>query len=216
MRKDRFNLMNKIIQGFLLAVMLVVLTACGSNDDAKKNNEGETSKQPMATMAPDMNLGDFEAVNQDEDAITKADLDGEWSVVNFIFTNCTTVCLPMTRNMAYLQGELDEAGLNDVNLVSFTVDPERDTPEVLQEYGDSYGANYDNWDFLTGYDFDTVKQFSEEHFKSPLMEAPEGEDQITHTVSFFVINPDGEIIHRFNGQEQDEMDKLKDYLAENK
>lgn len=208
--------MKKIIQGFLLAIVLVVLAACGGNDNAQTNNEGETSKQPMATMAPDMNLGEFESVNQAEEAVTKADLDGEWSVINFVFTNCTTVCLPMTRNMAYLQGELDEADLNDVNLVSFTVDPERDTPEVLQEYGDSYGANYDNWDFLTGYDFETIKEFSEEHFKSPLMEAPEGDDQITHTVSFFVINPDGEIINRFNGQEQDEMDKLVDYLAENK
>ncbi|HLR42390.1 MAG TPA: SCO family protein [Pseudogracilibacillus sp.] len=208
--------MKKIIQGSLLAIVLIVLAACGSNDDAQTNNEGETSKQPMATMAPDMNLGDFEAVNQDEEAITKADLDGEWSVINFVFTNCTTICLPMTRNMAYLQGELDEADLNDVNLVSFTVDPERDTPEVLQEYGDSYGANYDNWDFLTGYDFETIKEFSEEHFKSPLMEAPEDDDQITHTVSFFVINPDGEIINRYKGNEQDEIDKLVDYLAENK
>src|SRR5699024_11744993 len=119
--------------------------------------------------------------------------------------NCTTICLPMTRNMAYLQGELDEADLNDVNLVSFTVDPERDTPEVLQEYGDSYGANYDNWDFLTGYYFETIKEFSEEHFKSTLMEAPEDDDQITHTVSLFVINPDDEFISRYTCTEQVEI-----------
>jgi len=48
------------------------------------------------------------------------------------------------------------------------------------------------------------------------MEAPEGNDQITHTVSFFVINPDGEIINRYKGDEQDEIDKLVDYLSENK
>lgn len=208
--------MKKIIQGFLIATLFLLLAACGNNEGQDANNEGETSKQPMATMAPDMNLGDFEAVNQDEEAFTKADLDGEWSVINFIFTNCTTVCLPMTRNMAYLQQELDEAGLNDVKLVSFTVDPERDTPEVLKEYGDSYGANYDNWTFLTGYDFETIKNYSEEHFKSPLLEAPEDDDQITHTVSFFITNPEGEIVQRFKGDLQDEMDNLVDYLAENK
>src|SRR5699024_5128054 len=69
---------------------------------------------------------DFTFTNQDGEKVSKSDLEGEFWVADFIFTNCTTVCPPMTSNMANLQDQLKEAGLEDVRLVSFSVDPERD------------------------------------------------------------------------------------------
>src|SRR5699024_8768975 len=144
--------MKKLLQLFLLSTVFVIV-AC-SNDDTNINND-ESSQHEMETTSISDEVEPFEALNQNEENVTLNDFDGEWWVANFVFTNCTTVCPPMTRNMKILQDELEEAGLNDVQLVSFSVDPERDTTDVLKEYGDNHGANYDNWNFLTGYEFDT-------------------------------------------------------------
>ncbi len=79
-------------------------------------------------------------------------LKGKWWIADFIFTNWTTVCLPMTNNKSILQRKLKDNNL-DVQLVSFSVDPDFDSPEVLKEYAEQYGVDFSNWSFLTGYDF---------------------------------------------------------------
>ena len=94
----------------------------------------------------------FSFTTQDHGTLQLDDLKGEWWIADFIFTNCTTVCLPMTANMSYLQDRLEEENI-PVQLVSFTVDPERDKPEVLKQYAEQHHANFANWHFLAGYDF---------------------------------------------------------------
>lgn len=128
-------------------------------------------------------------------------------IADFVFTNCTTVCLTMTPNMAMLQERFDEEGL-DAQLISFTVDPAYDTPEVLKNYGESYGADFSNWSFLTGYDFQTIKEFSIKSFKSLVEKPPEESDQVMHGTSFFLINPEGDVIKRYSGIESKEMDNI--------
>ena len=142
---------------FILLIfgLILLLTACGG-----EQYEGEFSFE----------IEDFTFINQDNEEISKRDLDGEFWVANFIFTNCVTVCPPMTSNMADLQSQLGEAGLDHVNLVSFTADPERDTPETLKEFGESRGASFHNWDFLTGYEFEEIQDYSVDSFKSALEE----------------------------------------------
>src|SRR5699024_6846347 len=121
------------------------------------------------------------------------DPEGKWRVADFIFTNCETVCIPMTRNMVNLHQELEEEDIDDVELVSFSVEPDRDTPEVLTEYAEEYGADLSNWTFLTGYDFDTIQDLSIKSFSNMVEAAHEGEDQMTQGAYFLLVNPDGEI-----------------------
>ena len=75
------------------------------------------------------------------------DLKGRVWIADFIFTHCAGPCPIMSRGMSDLQAAL--SGLKDVHFVSFSVDPERDTPEVLRQYAASYAAG-PNWFFLTG------------------------------------------------------------------
>lgn len=175
----------KYIGGFFL-VLLLLLTACG---------KGEI-EQTMSSK-----IADFEFTTQDNDTLGLDDLKGEWWVADFIFTNCTTVCLPMTTNMNKLQDELADHKL-DAQLVSFSVDPETDTPEVLRNYAEGYGASFDNWTFLTGYDFETIQKLSIESFKSGLADDPDS-DQVTHGAWFFLVNPDGEAIKAYSGIDAD-------------
>ena len=94
-------------------------------------------------------LGDipqFELLNQQGQKIDRTALDGHVWVADFIYTNCEGPCPRMSSHMHALEGRLDPS----VKLVSFTVDPERDTPAVLEQYGQKFGADDSRWSFLTG------------------------------------------------------------------
>lgn len=152
-------------------------------------------------------VGDFIFKNQNEETVSLDNLAGKVWVANFIFTNCTTVCLPMTANMSKLQMELKEQGIEDVELVSFSVDPTVDTPAVLKEYGDNYRADYSNWDFLTGYTQETIQQFADESFHTPVLK-PENTDQVTHGTSFYLVSQDGIVVKSYNGASDFPLDEL--------
>lgn len=94
----------------------------------------------------------FALTDQQGQIVRDTDLAGKVWVAGFIYTKCTDICPGLTRRMAALQSELQRQGLlgGQVELVSITVDPERDTPEVLADYAAAFGADPANWRFLTG------------------------------------------------------------------
>lgn len=155
------------------------------------------SKFPIETNMSE-SVADFSFTNQDHQTVSLDDLQDEWWIANFIFTNCRTVCLPMTSNFSALQDELEDKNLN-VQLVSFSVDPDFDQPEVLKEYGIKYDANFDTWHFLTGYDMQTIKELSIKSFRAFLKEPEKGDDQVTHDTRFFLVSPEGKIIKGYDG-----------------
>lgn len=175
------------------AILLLTLAACG----------GENIETNMSET-----VADFEYTTQDEDSFGLDDLKGQYWVADFVFTNCTTQCLPMSSNMSYLQDKINEEGLDDVHLVSFSIDPDYDTPEVLSEYAEEYDADLDRWTFLTGYDFDTIKKLSIKSFKNMVQEPPSGSDQVTHGTAFYLVNPDGEVIKSYDGLSKESMDDI--------
>jgi protein SCO1/2 len=90
----------------------------------------------------------FSATRQDGSTITEKDLAGQLWVANFVFTRCPNVCPTFTAKMAGLQ-MVSGRRLPQLKLVSFTVDPDYDTPAVLSEYGQKYQADPARWWFLT-------------------------------------------------------------------
>src|SRR5262245_48644466 len=95
---------------------------------------------------PGNELGDYPCVERSGKATRTSELRGKFLVVDFMFTSCGGPCPRMSEAMSKLQGAL--AGADDVRLVSFSVDPERDTPEVLAKYADAHGAEQERWLFL--------------------------------------------------------------------
>jgi protein SCO1/2 len=112
-------------------------------------------------------------------------LSGRVSVVNFIFTSCPTVCPGLTAKMASLQGRF--AG-TEVQLVSVSVDPKNDTPEVLREYGERFGRDPARWTFVTG-ELGEVRRAVEEGFRIA-MDAPPGAApvDIVHGEHFVLVD----------------------------
>lgn len=182
--------MRKIL--LFLIVPVFLLSACG-----QQNIESNISEK----------VQDFEFTTQDNETLSLQDMEGKWWIADFIFTNCTTVCLPMTSNMKKLQVKMSEEGL-EADLVSFTVDPDYDSPEVLKEYAMEYDADLTNWTFLTGYDFETIKEMSISSFKQMLQEPAPGDDQVIHGTRFFLIDPEGTIVKFYNGVEADSIDEI--------
>lgn len=180
---------------WILFGLVLFLAGCGNNIETNMSEQ----------------VADFSFTNQNQETVELEDLKGEWWVADFIFTNCTTVCLPMTSNMAQLQTAMKEEDV-DAQLVSFSIDPKRDTPQVLKRYGESYDADFRNWSFLTGYDFETIKEFSIKSFRNLIVEAQPGSDQLTHGTSFFLVNPEGEIIKKYDGVSSDSMDQILEDL----
>lgn len=175
----------------LFFVLTLFLVACGEEIEENMSNE----------------VKDFSFTTQDEETLSLKELEGNWWIADFIFTNCTTVCLPMTSNMSKLQDKLKEEDL-DAQLISFSVDPDYDTPEILKAYAESYQADLSNWAFLTGYDFQTIKELSVESFQSALEKPPEGSDQVMHGTSFFLVNPEGKVIKRYSGVDSKAIDDI--------
>lgn len=112
----------------LCALVLLVLTACAKKD-----------LPVLATVAP------FALTDQSGGAWDSQGLNGKVWVANFVFTRCPTICPTFTAKMASIQKQSGD----DLHLVSFSVDPEFDTPPVLKAYAEKFHAQ-PRWSFLTG------------------------------------------------------------------
>ena len=189
--------MFKKIIGTVILLLVMLLSACGD-------------KLPIETdMSED--VADFSFTNQHNETVKLDDLSGKWWLADFVFTNCKTVCLPMTSNMSKLQDDLIEEDIS-IQFVSFSVDPEYDQPEVLKTYGEEYGANFENWDFLTGYNFQTARELSIKSFRAPLKEPSYGDDQVTHDTRFFLVDPEGNVVKGYDGVNTESMQEIIDDL----
>ncbi|SOC37199.1 SCO family protein [Ureibacillus acetophenoni] len=148
-------------------------------------------------------IEDFTMTDQRGDTVTLDDLKGEPWLAMFIFTNCTTVCPPMTFNMTGIQEELIERGVEDYKLVAFSVDPEFDTPEVLTRYLSNYPVPDDSkWHLLTGYDQKFIEQFALSSFKS-FVKKPEDGGEVIHMSTFHLVDETGTLVKNYDGYSAD-------------
>jgi protein SCO1 len=102
---------------------------------------------PLPTIAP---APEFTLTSQDGAQVALANLRGKVVAVTFIYTLCTNTCPVLTPMMSFVQDQLGADFGAKIAFISITVDPERDTPEVLKEYAHAFGANLAGWSFLTG------------------------------------------------------------------
>ncbi|MEM0914005.1 MAG: SCO family protein [Planctomycetota bacterium] len=139
-------------------------------------------------------MPDFELTASDGSTVTGAELRGGRAVVEFIFTECRLFCPVMSIRMGELQAALaDDPAMSDVRLVSISVDPDNDTPEVLAEYAARYHADPDRWSFLTGTDRASVWRLVEQGFKLPVTDESENAAMpIGHSGNWVIFDRGGQ------------------------
>lgn len=154
-------------------------------------------------------IGDFVLTERSGARVGRHDLLGRVWIANFIFTRCAGPCPKMTAAMKNLETAL---GGQDVRLVSFSVDPEFDTPERLRFYADRFGAGAQSWFFLTG-DKDVIYRLSRQHFMLGLTETPEkereaGDQGIMHSTRFALVDKEGRVRGYYESTEPDSLQRL--------
>jgi protein SCO1/2 len=150
-----------------LASLLLVLS-----HDAPQHASPEP---PLPKIAP---APEFVLTSQDGAPITLADFRGKVVAVTFILTMCTATCPVLTPMMSFVQDQLGNDFGTKIAFVSITVDPERDTPDVLKQYAQAFGADFAGWSFLTG--------------------SPEAIREVTHRYGVYASKTaDGDVEHTF-------------------
>jgi len=125
------------------------------------------AREPLPVLG---HVGDFALVDQSGASVSSASLRGKVWVADFFFTRCPTICPRITRRLRALQ--VAAAGQVTLALVSFSVDPENDTPAALSAYAKQYDADLRNWSFLTG-DLAVVQKTVVDGFKLALDGKPD-------------------------------------------
>jgi protein SCO1/2 len=163
-----------MIGGILLIGILAVLFALTAG----------TREDPLPVLAQ---VPAFELVEAAGTPFGSADLAGHPYVADLIFTHCAAICPRMTAEMGRLERET--RSLEDLRFVSVSVDPERDSPEVLSSYAARVGANRKRWVFLTGEKTEILRLASEGYLLPVLEGKPElDEDAIIHSQYFVLVD----------------------------
>jgi protein SCO1/2 len=149
-------------------------------------------------------VASFNLVNQDSQAFGSRQLSGKIWIADFIFTNCAGPCPIISTRMSELQKPLEKS---DVHLVSFSVDPERDTPDVLRVYADKLRKEPLRWDFLTG-PVDAITSLSRNDFKLGLSEGEPPESGPIHSTRFVLVDRRGTIRGYYDALAPDGVTKL--------
>jgi protein SCO1/2/putative membrane protein len=183
----------------LLALALLAL-AC--NSGALPANDFDALRQALGPVPP------FALTDQNGQTVTGDNLRGKVWIVSFFFTCCAGDCSKTTASMARLQKDL--AGYGDVRLVSISVYPEHDTPETLQKYAASHGADPERWLFLTGPE-QTVYQLIQKGFLQAVEKASDQKPgyEVNHTFSLMVVDQRGQIRGYIDGRDPEQVARLE-------
>ncbi|MEC7855038.1 MAG: SCO family protein [Candidatus Neomarinimicrobiota bacterium] len=157
--------------------------------------------QPSQQLPKIGSIPQFEFIDSNGNTVTLNNLKGKVWVADFIFTTCTMACPMMTGNMNLVHKKFKKN--DDVRLVSISVYPEYDTPDVLKEYASQYDADTEKWLFLTG-DESSVKNIIKDGFK-----IGDFEEIIFHSEKFALVDKNGTIRAYYNGMKSEDMKQLK-------
>jgi protein SCO1 len=176
-----------------------------------------TRARSVSTANEDLGaVADFRLTDQEGRPIARSQLLGKVWVASFIFTRCATLCPQVCATLAELQ-ELTK-GDPDVRLVSLSVDPDEDTPEVLKKYAARFGADPERWIFLTGKREKVYELVS----KSFLLAVQQNEgaartpgNEVTHSSKLVVVDRKGHLHANdyFDGRRVDDEGKPVDDLT---
>ena len=146
-------------------------------------------------------VADFAFTNQSGEALNRDDMKGKIWIANFIFTSCAAECLVLSSRLSELQMQFKD--YDDVAFVSFSVDPQTDTPERLSLYAERWHANPERWQFLTG-DSSEIDSLVLNSFLLPVTRNPVEagkllSDSLIHTDRLAIVDRSGKVRAYVNG-----------------
>ncbi len=150
-------------------------------------------------------IRDFELVNQFGDTVNNRFLEGKIYVADFFFTTCPTICPVMSNELERVQEAFEDD--SKIRIVSHTVQPEYDSPEVLKEYADLHQANPKQWTFLTG-DKAEIYSLARKSYFAVTTEGDGGINDFIHTENFILVDTKKRIRGFYDGTSSEVVDRL--------
>lgn len=214
----------------LLVTVALALTLTLRRGGSDADQPGSRSADPLQ---PDQGLAglrfpEFALIDQEGAPQTHALLDGQVTIVDFIFTNCPLACPGMTGRMADMQDDLAGTG---VRFASFSLDPASDNPERLKQYASNFSADLTTWSFLTAPpaegspspEADAARReaiwrlvrdglkFELREDESNIITAHTGAKMpnIIHTVRFILVGPERQVLGLYTFSDPDQMATLE-------
>ncbi len=145
----------------------------------------------------------FALINQEADTVGSDFLEGKPYIANFFFVNCPNICPAMTSNLWKIKQNLPD----DFQMVSFTVNPEKDSPEVLKNYASKFNIDTKSWTFFTGDKTEIYELAAEGYFMHAQMDslAPGG---FLHSSQLILIDQKSRIRGLYDGLNPEDLEKL--------
>ena len=173
-----------------------------------------SEQQSLEVFSDFGHVPEFSLTERSGKTITLAGLRGNVWIADFIYTSCTDTCPLQSAEMEKLQEHWSSRG--DLRLVSFSVDPERDTPQVLARYAEHFKADADRWLFLTG-NKEQILRLVEEGFRlsaTPAVAGGADKDVILHSPRFVLIDRAAQIRGYYDSRDAAALKRLnKDVLT---
>lgn len=171
------------------------------------DENGRPKKIEVKLTWPESGVADFSFTDRSGRKISKNDLLGKPWVAGFIFIQCAGPCPKVSLAMQTIQKRYDD---KPVNIVTFTVDPKRDTPEALAKYADFYQADPEQWFFLTG-ERDDLYGLINGSFLMPVKEdeKPKPGFEIIHTTNLCLVDATGRVVGKYNSVKDEDMALLR-------
>ena len=149
----------------------------------------------------DHKIADFAFTNQNGKLITQKDYENTIYVADFFFTTCPTICPKMTDNMVWLQNQLKK--YPNVKLLSFSVTPDIDTPQILKKYAVEKGVDDSRWNLVTG-DKSAIYYLARKSYLAVKTRKPEEMFDMVHTENFILVDKNKRIRGFYDGTNLDQ------------
>jgi protein SCO1/2/putative membrane protein len=187
---------HRLVWASLIVVILGVFAAAGVN---RYNREAR--KLPLSGP-----VGEFKLVDHRGQAISDKSLRGRVWIASFIFTRCAGTCVYITGSVHTLDQKLID--LPDVELVSFSMDPEFDTQDVLSRYARERNLESPRWHFVTG-NKDEIFRMTRDKFQMAVKEGnSDKNEQILHSSHLVLVDRSGQIRGYYTGVDPDGVNAL--------
>ena len=181
--------------------VFVLLAALSWPTDVLSHDSRDNQRLSKIGPAPEFTL-----TQQDGKRLALKELRGKVLAITFIFASCTDTCPLLTAKMAGLRDHLGPDFGSKVYFLSITVDPERDTTEVLKRYAEAYKANLAGWAFLTGTNAEireVAKRYGIYYKKTP-------RGDVDHTFLTSLVDQNGTLRVQYMGVRFDPDEMLRD------
>jgi protein SCO1 len=176
----------------LLTLLLTILASVGGGFLAFAFRPKKPIDESLGTVPP------FRFTERSGKPIANADLDGKVWLASFVFTRCNGTCPAVAATLSRVQTEL--ADVPNFRIVTFTIDPERDTPDDLKQYAERYRADAERWLFLTGPEKE-IHDLSNQgfHLLAKKRADPKPGDEFDHATYLALVDQKGVIVDVFPG-----------------